>query len=508
MAVALRSGRRAAGFALCCASLLWGCGKGDDSRQGPRPQPMGTAGTAGTAASGGSNGGASGTFGNPNALDASAIPPPPSRGDAGVCVNLQCQQMMCPGGGSTTISGTVYDPAGNNPLYNVVVYVPNEPVLAAQRRARRATTATRCTPAHPIAAALTDCGRQVHAGRTRRSAPTSRWSSRSASGAGSSRSRTSTACQDNPQPDGMLTLPRNRSEGDIPNIAISTGGADTLECLLRRIGVDASEYVPGAGGEGRIHIFQGSPTASRRRRRRRRQRIAPEHRRRPRRRASTALWNSVESLMAYDIVLLSCEGDETHGHEPAGAARLRQTPAAACSHRTSTTRGSTPDRTASENLATWTPGSNDIGDIDGHDRDHAAERHALPQGRRRCASGWSNVGALQNGTLADRARRATTPTSGPPTPPRSRGSSPDQNSRGAGRDAVLLVQHADRRARPSPTACYCGRVVYSDLHVGAASGDDPETAGARPSCADGELSAAGSGARVHAVRPVVVPHAG
>lgn len=380
------------------------------------------------------------------------------------CKNLQCQQASC-ATGSTTISGQVFDPAGRNPLYNVAVYVPNEAVQPLEPGAS-------CAPCEAmysgkaVVSTLTDAeGRftlekapdgtdiplVVQIGKWRKQVVIPQVA----------------RCQDNVLPKALTTLPRNRSEGDIPNIAIATGSADTLECLLRRVGVDASEYTPGAGGEGRVHIFQGSPRGGR----------ASPNTSPAAPRAADALWTSADELMAYDVVLLSCEGQETLGMNQQAlhdyAARGGRVFA---SHYHYSWFNSGPY--AEENLARWTPGSQDVGNINGTIVTTFPKGQALQQ--------WlTHNNALVNGELPiEEARHNADVTSEHDV------SQPwivgAQNSNAPGATQYFSFNTPTDQAKV-PDGKLCGRVVYSDLHVGAASEDNTRRT-VPESCNDVELS--------------------
>jgi len=389
------------------------------------------------------------------------------------CRGLKCQQRVCPAG-ATTVSGRVYDPAGKNPLYNIAVYIPNDVVEPLKLGA----SCGRCDSLYTgkaVTSALTDAEGRF----TLQDAP---------DGAniplviqiGKWRKQLTiplvTACQDNAMPDKLLTLPRNHLEGDIPNIAISTGAADTLECLLRRVGVDASEYVGGSADTGRIHIFQGTlgpigsggPNATR---------AAPNTNPAgpP---SSSALWNSAAELMKYDIVLLSCEGQETPSmnqqalHEYANAGGR-----VFASHFHYAWFNSGPY--AAENLAMWTTGSQNLGDIPANIVTTFPKGKALAQ--------WlQSNNALTAGQLSIEQARHNA----------------DVSAANAVSQAWILAQSSDPNAGPTqyfsfntPTTAgmtpdgpgTCGRVVFSDLHVGAASHDNVDVA-VPVSCANVDLS--------------------
>jgi hypothetical protein len=237
----------------------------------------------------------------------------------GGCTNIQCNQAQCPTGQTTTVSGTVYDPAGKVPLYNVVVYVPNAPLDPLPSNGATCDQCGGTISGSPIVTALTDAkgnfvlqnvpaGTNVplvmQLGKWRRevmlpSVP---------------------ACMTTAVTDHNLTrLPRNQAEGSIPNIAITTGGADPLECLLRKVGLDDSEFSP-AGGPGRVHLYAGGgwtdgmnvnhPAASA---------FASTLNGGAAFASASSLWDSESTLQPYDMVLMACEGELDDQTKPVGA---------------------------------------------------------------------------------------------------------------------------------------------------------------------------------------------
>ncbi len=261
----------------------------------------GTAGNSGTGAR--SGGGLGGT----------GVRPDGGINPGGGCQNLQCRQTSCtqgnciqhacPNAEKTTLSGTIYDPGGRNPLYNVIVYVPNADLAPITE----GVTCDQCNgtaTGSPIASALTDATGHfvldnapvgsdiplvIQIGKWRRQV----------------KIPSVTACQDNPVADAdhsLLRLPANQTEGHLPKIALATGHSDALDCLLRKIGIADSEFTNDAGN-GRVNMFVGgdggSGTGA--------NRLASGPMFAD---AYATLYASYAKLAGYDLLVLQCEGSQ------------------------------------------------------------------------------------------------------------------------------------------------------------------------------------------------------
>jgi hypothetical protein len=95
----------------------------------------------------------------------------------------------------------------------------------------------------------------------------------------------------------------------MPQIAITTGDADALDCFVRKLGIDDSEITTDAQG-GKVHLYNGNGAKQ----------FAASFAggARPFNNATT-LWGNLDKLSGYDIVMLSCEGGQRPATKPQAA---------------------------------------------------------------------------------------------------------------------------------------------------------------------------------------------
>jgi hypothetical protein len=426
-----------------------------------------------------SNGGSgSGVFGG---ADSGPVSQPCTGG------GLQC---YVPTGCTTTLSGTVFDPAGKNPLYNVAVFVPNDPTGKLPAITTGTHSCNTCdTPIGGyVAVTVTDSKGHftltgvpatthvplvVQVGKWRREVFLS-----SVKG-----------CSDNPVPAAASRLPKNRNEGDMPQMALLTGGLDDLGCFLKRMGLDDGEYsAPHAGG--RLDIYQGlnSPlgvtvgngpglsnggTAGNCTT------------------ASCPLWSAKSSLEYYDMVLLACEGSESNQTKPAAAMTamhdwLGEGGKVFATHFHYTWFKNGP--ADFQSVATWLGSSAGIG------AGNYTVNTAFPKGQ--VFHDWlGNVGALTNNAIAMNGVATSVSTIGTPAtgwisdPATSPADvkylsflTPIGGAPGGG--PLPDAGTGDAGVPENGTNLYCGKAVFSDLHAGGGpAGDIPGA------CSTGAMSA-------------------
>jgi hypothetical protein len=371
----------------------------------------------------------------------------------------------CPNGttSSVSIKGKVYDPAGVNPVYNASVYAINPTdTLFDLDAIPIACGCSQLFPSTVNAYATTD-----GTGSFQMACPPTGMQSIVVQ-VGKWRMRydgINVTNGVNTLP--SLRLPRSSSEGSLPNIAISTGGADSLECLPFRMGVSASEYTGGGQAIDRqhhIHVFQGSGGAA----------VAggsPA--------SYGALWDSQADLNIHDVNLLSCEGHETYGG--AGGTALTNAQRAMLN-----AYGSAGGRaflshfhyawlfqgyfnTAPALLGTWNPGVNALDDTRSFPaaiNTTLSNGAAFPEGAQLQA--WmQTVGAEAAGSTTFPVWYARHNVLSLNQPPATEWMHIAPNS---STDPNGVQYFSADLPIPSTPETICGRLVYSDIHVSGGPG--------------------------------------
>jgi hypothetical protein len=479
-----------------------GCGGTSSSGFGSGSGGGGSSGGSSGAgsSSGGSSGGSGGGCGITGCGDSGGSSSGGQGSDGGVvCPSGLTCGVSCSGNATTTISGVVYDPAGADPLYGVAVYVPAVPLVALPKGVPTGADACNCSALYKSGAVVaTTTG--VDGSFKLTNAPVGsavplvlqigKWRKQVTISV--------SACMDNAQPMGSLKLPGSVASGDtndnMPDIAVSTGSADTLECLMQRIGLPSSEYSAGAGGAGHVHVFSGGDPSGGgggggvgRPEQGWKNAGAPE--------SDTTLWNSVANMMPYDILLLSCEGGETYDANPQNLeSYLNAGGRAFGSHfhyawfsgpiSSAGTNTYTAPADWGSNLATWSAGGSNGSQANGKIvQTLNGSTQAFPKGEALYqwlgivnALGVNGAPAMELPIVQPRYNAVVGPNNKPSQPWINDATT--ANTMYFSFDTPVNAPAPADGGEPN----YCGRAVFSDLHVSGAALDPA------PNCNPGPLS--------------------
>ena len=424
-----RSTGLAGGFAWCLILAASGCGSSPPPGFGPPDASAGAPGLTG--------GGAAGDDGGVGSLGGSL-------GGANPCGV----------GAATTVTGTVYDPAGQNPLYDVLVFVPAEPPPPFPSGAScdqcsstisKAVTSALTGPDGKFTltgvAAGTNVPLVLQVGKWRRQITLPNV----------------TACQttalDDPT---LLRLPKDHTEGDLPQMAIATGSIDPFECLLRKIGIADSEFtLPSA--TGRVHMYQqnGSVLSGG---------AVP----------GSQLYASAATLEKYDLVVFPCEASPVPKDDAAVKNLIDYTSAGGRVFATHYSYTWLDTLTPFDSTATFTPNQAPLVNS------NATVDTSFPKGAA-FAQWLVNVKASTTlGTLALQQARFDVTAVGTGS---QRWISATPLIALPGSTATESIQHYTFNTPVDVDAgAQCGRVVYSDFHVVTSTTLAPGTIFPQPVC--------------------------
>jgi hypothetical protein len=232
------------------------------------------------------------------------------------------------------------------------------------------------------------------------------------------------------------------------------------------MGLDPGEYTGGAGGTGHIHIFEGSALLGL---------VAPSMA--PAASSSASLWDYASDLQRYDIVLLSCEGAETSAMNQAALDQYTSAGGRVfASHYHYAWFDTGPF--GADDLATWSPGENlvtstnplDLTDVDTVIAQTLPDGGAFAKGQ--ALDRWLGVvGALEtSGDLQVAEAMHNADVSGANHRSQSWINAATDTSSPGATEYFSFDTPVNAPIGDAGQPAYCGRVVYSDLHVGAPAG--------------------------------------